>query len=155
VYSNFANKEELFLALFQAGFERELEALHATLAMSAAPPESRISDFVKLIEDEWQSEPRDLGVLFQEFWLYALRNPAARERLVDLEEQQVRSISHILQEERQRLGWEPLESPERTARLVVMLFRGISSLRILQPEAVDRDLVEAAISFVARALEGA
>ena len=52
VYSNFKNKEDLFLALFKANYDREMEALRATLDDSEVPPEARISDFVALIRDE-------------------------------------------------------------------------------------------------------
>ena len=79
VYSNFKNKEDLFLALFKANYEREMQALRTTLGDSEIPPESRISDFVSLIRDETR-RARNMGLLYQEFLLYAARNPAAREQ---------------------------------------------------------------------------
>ena len=50
------------------------------------------------------------------------------------------------------MGVEPLKSPVQTARLVEILFRGIGQLRVLQPEMVDDEFIEAAIAFVARGL---
>src|SRR5580698_9295265 len=51
VYSNFKNKEDLFLALLERYWIRESEALHGALASSDTPPESRLPDFVALIRD--------------------------------------------------------------------------------------------------------
>jgi len=43
VYSNFRNKEGLFLSLFKANYDRGMEALRATLEEpSEVPPESRL-----------------------------------------------------------------------------------------------------------------
>jgi AcrR family transcriptional regulator len=85
VYSNFKSKEDLFLALFKANYEREMQALRTTLD-SEVPPESRISDFVSLIRDETR-RTRNMGLLYQEFLLYAARNPTAREQLTQIEEE--------------------------------------------------------------------
>jgi AcrR family transcriptional regulator len=154
VYSNFKNKEDLFLALFRANYEREMQALRTTLGDSAVPPESRISDFVSLIRDETR-RARNMGLLYQEFLLYAARNPAAREQLTQIEDEGVRALAQILETERARQGIDPLESAVQMARLINVLFRGIGQLRLLQPDLADDDLVEAAIAFVARGLGAA
>jgi len=57
VYSNFKNKEDLFLALLEANQQREMDALYATLNASDVLPEARLPDFVNLIREEI----RDLG----------------------------------------------------------------------------------------------
>ena len=154
VYSNFKNKEDLFLALFKANYEREMQALRTTLGDSEVPPESRISDFVSLIRDETR-RTRNMGLLYQEFLLYAARNPAAREQLIQIEDEGVRALAQIIEAERARQGIEPLESAVQMARLIEFLFRGIGQLRILQPDLANDDLVEAAIAFVARGMGAA
>ena len=151
VYSNFKNKEDLFLALFKANYEQEMQALRATLEGSEVPPEGRISDFVSLIRDETR-RARNMGLLYQEFWLYAARNPAAREELTRIDDEGVEALAEIIEAERARQGIEPLESAVQAARLIEILFRGIGQLRVLQPDVADDELVEAAISFVARGL---
>ena len=152
VYSNFKNKEDLFLALFKANYDREMEALRATLEASEAPPETRLSDFVALIREEVRLTPESFGLLYEEFWLYAVRNPAAREQLIRLEDENVRGIAEIIEAERVREGLEALESVERVARIISLLFHGIGRLRILQPEVADDSLIETAISLIARGL---
>jgi len=152
VYSNFKNKEDLFMALFQATYDREMEALRATLESSEVPPEARLSDFVGLIRNGTREAGTNFGVLYEEFWLYAVRNPTAREQLNRLEEENVRAIAQIIESERKRRGLETLESPERAARIIAVLFHGIGLLRVLQPDVVDDALIGTAISFVARGL---
>ena len=151
VYSNFKNKEDLFLALFKAHYEREIQALRATLEESGDPPEARISDFVALIRNE-TGRAGNMGLLYQEFWLYAARNPAARDELTRIDDEGVRALADIIEAERLRQGIEPLESAVQAARLIEILFRGIGQLRVLQPDVADDELVEAAIAFVARGL---
>lgn len=152
VYSNFKNKEDLFLALFKANYDREMEALRATLTDSKAPPEARIADFVGLIRDQTRESGSTFSLLYQEFWLYAARNPEVREQLTRIDDEGARALAEILRTENERVGAEPLKSPLQTARLVEILFRGIGQLRVLQPEMVDDEFIEAAIAFVASGL---
>jgi hypothetical protein len=64
----------------------------------------------------------------------------------------VREVAEILEAEWKRQGLEPPEPAERVARIIVVLFRGIGLLRVLQPEVADDALVEAAISLISRGL---
>ncbi len=152
VYSNFKNKEDLFLALFKANYDREMDAIRTTLRNSEVPPEARISDFVALIRDQTAIGGRNLSLLYQEFSLYAARNPEVHQELRRIDDEGAQALADILQAERERVGLEPLASPLQTARIVEILFRGIGQLRVLQPEIADDKFVEAAITFVARGL---
>ena len=152
VYSNFKSKEDLFLALFRARYEQETEALRATLYASDVPSEARLSDFVALFRDQTHVARSNFGLLYQEFWLYAARNPAARKQFTQIDDEAVEALAELIAAERQRLGVEPLEDAIQTARIIEVLFRGIGLLRILQPDVADESLIEAAISFVARGL---
>jgi AcrR family transcriptional regulator len=150
VYSNFKNKEDLFLALLEDSYAREMTALRATIDGSDIPPEARIGDFVSLIGGELDRVP-NMGALYLEFHLYALRNPAARARMNELEQEDIRAIAEILEVERAQRGIEVEVSPEQTARIIVALFRGISMMRTANPEVAGEELLEAAIAFVTRA----
>jgi len=152
VYSNFKNKEDLFLALFKANYDREMDAIRGALADSEVPPEARISEFVALIRDQTTQAGRNFNLLYQEFSLYAARNSAVREELNRIDDQGAQALAEILQAERERVGLAPLASPLQTARIVELLFRGIGQLRVLQPNVADDEFVEAAIAFVARGL---
>ena len=74
-----------------------------------------------------------MGLLYQEFWLYAARNPAAREELMRIEDEGVRALAEIIEAERERQGIEPLESAVQAARLIEILFRGIGQLQSSNP----------------------
>jgi AcrR family transcriptional regulator len=151
VYSNFESKDDLFLALFKAGYEHEMARLVATLEASDVPPADRLSDFVSLIQDESHEAPTS-PLLQMEFWLYAARNAEARARLATIDDEAVAASANLLRSLREEEGLEPLEDPERVARVIEVLFRGISLLRIMQPEVVDDRLLKVAIEFVARGL---
>lgn len=151
VYSNFESKDDLFLALFKANYEHEMAELVATLDSSAVPPANRLSDFVALIQSE-SREARTSTLLYMEFWLYAARNPEARARLAAIDDEAIAATADLLRALRDSEGMEPLEDVERVARVIDTLFRGISLLRVLQPEVVDDRLLQVAVEFVAQGL---
>jgi AcrR family transcriptional regulator len=152
VYSNFKNKEDLFLALFRAQYEEETAALRATLEASDVPSEARLSDFVALFQDQTHLARSNFGLLYQEFWLYAARNPDVRKQFTQIDDEAVEALAELISAERQGLGLEPLGDAVQTARIIEVLFRGIGLLRILQPDVADESLIEAAIVFVSRGL---
>src|SRR5271166_4118931 len=100
VYSNFKNKEDLFLALFKANYDREMDALRTTLVRSDVPPQDRISDFVELMRLESDKSGSNFSLLYQEFWLYAARNPTARAELTRIEDEEVRALAEIIEAQR-------------------------------------------------------
>ena len=113
VYSNFKNKEDLFLALLESRFASELEDLKAVLAQSEVGADDRLSDFVTLVVEQPNGPARvTWGTLYEEFHLYARRNPEARARLAELDRRDVASVAEILRTERGRLNLDPATSPE-------------------------------------------
>jgi AcrR family transcriptional regulator len=148
VYSNFKNKDELFLALIEAAYRREMTALKETLEESAVPPQARLGDFVSLIRDELDQMPDNWGSLYLEFSLYAMRHPEARQRLHELEAADIAAVAELIDEERVAQGLVPTDAAVRQAQLVTALFRGISLMRALSPEDVGPDLIEEAMTFV-------
>jgi AcrR family transcriptional regulator len=151
VYSNFKNKEDLFLALLEDAYAKDTAAIKETLGASDVPPEARLGDFVQMMRGEMEEMP-NLGALYLEFHLYALRNPSARERMNELERADVRAIAEIIESERTQREIEIDDPVERTARIIVALFRGISMMRTSDPEMAGEDLLEGAIAFVSRGL---
>jgi AcrR family transcriptional regulator len=152
VYSNFKNKDDLFLALIEAAYSREMAALHDVIAGSEVPPEARLGDFVSLIRNELGAVPENWGALYLEFSLYAMRNPAARARLNELEANDIRNVAQLIEEGSARQGLEPSVGALHQARLITALFRGISLMRALDPDGVSPELLEDALTFVTRGL---
>lgn len=151
VYSNFKNKDDLFLALFKANYEREMAQLVATLEASTIPAVERLSDFVALIQEEARRSPNS-ALLYLEFWMYASRNPEARERLAAIDEEAVLSSAELLRAQREQEEMEPLDDTVGVARVIEVLFRGIGLLRVMQPDVVDDKFLNVALEFVARGL---
>ena len=159
VYSNFKNKEDLFLALLGWMYTQELDVLRETLWSSPVPSESRLADFADMVRR--QGDAGEVGgattpnwsVLYEEFHLYALRNPSARERLAALDRQDVAEVARVIEGERARQGLAPLESATDAARIVIALMRGVSMMRSLEAEvAGDDGFLPAVMEFVARGL---
>src|SRR4051794_17936580 len=77
VYSNFATKDELVLALLDQHRAAQLQKLEALDAIESS------EELRAALRDWTDQEPaaRDFGVLMIEFSLYAMRNPAAHAEL--------------------------------------------------------------------------
>jgi AcrR family transcriptional regulator len=153
VYSNFRNKEDLFLAVLGWIYDQEMDALRQTLRSSETPSESRLSDFADLVRRQGVAAGADWSVLYEEFHLYALRNAAAREKLAELDRQDIEEVARVIEEERKRLGFRPLESATDAARIVIALMRGVGMMRCLDPElANDEQFLPTVMAFMARGL---
>jgi AcrR family transcriptional regulator len=152
VYSNFKNKEDLFLALLADIQQREMDALHATIDASDVPPEDRLLDFVHLIRDEVAAVGTHWDVLFQEFILYAMRNEAAREKLAEFDVATIEKVAALIGEEQAREGVATPEPLDHVARIISALFRGISIMRAIDPDAVDEAFLESVMAFLTRGL---
>jgi AcrR family transcriptional regulator len=153
VYSNFKNKDDLFLALLENLHLREMEELHRILDSSDVPPESRLGDFVALYRTEAGQLPGNWSALYLEFCVYAMRNPGARRRLAELDDAAVDSIADIIDTERTRRGIAATGSARHMAHFIQAFSRGIGMLRAIDPDVVDEPFLEAAIEFLARGLE--
>jgi AcrR family transcriptional regulator len=151
VYSNFKSKEDLFLALLESRYEHEMDRLRATLDAAEGAPEAHLADFAALLGDQYQSGP-DWTALYQEFSLYAMRNPVARQKLADFDRADVASVASIIETERERHGIVTTEPTEHVARIVVALMRGIGTMRTIDASVVDESFLETVMAFVARAM---
>lgn len=151
VYSNFKNKEDLFLALLEWRFDQNLESLQAALDPAEGPPESHLGDFARLIGEQWEAGGVAWLMLDLEFLLYAVRNPAAREKLDAFRRRDIESVAELIREARDRDPGEFSEPPEYEARIVSALLMGLSQLRLTSPELVDEDFLEHLMNFFYRA----
>ncbi len=89
-YSNFASKEELFIALLRQETELLLGLLRQVLAEAdPEPPSGDGHDGLdRLIDRFMSSQPRDRDwvLVHTEFWLYGLRNPSFGVLMADFHE---------------------------------------------------------------------
>ena len=138
--------------MFKANYDREMDAIRASadrLRGAARSPNLRLR---RLIRDQTAQSGRNFSLLYQEFWLYAARNPEVREELTRIDDEGAQALAEILRAERERVGLEPLASPLQTARIVEICFAASANCVFSQPDVADDEFVEAAIAFVARGL---
>jgi AcrR family transcriptional regulator len=152
VYSNFKNKDDLFLALLESRSALELDALRATVADSESTGGDDLSRFVALIRNQLASAGHIWGPLYQEFSVYAMRNDEARAKLAQSEQADIDAIAELISAERKRHGFENTEPVEHIARIVVALTRGLFGMQLINPGVIDDALLETTLAFIARAL---
>jgi AcrR family transcriptional regulator len=152
VYSNFKNKDDLFIALLEARYEQEMEDLRRILDSSGGPPEAQLNDLAEHIRQQFESGGDTWAALDMEFCLYALRNPSAREKLAAFRRMDAESVAAMIAAERKRQGIESTQSPANAARIVVALMRGISVMRMIDPSTVDDSFLADLMDFFYRAM---
>src|SRR3989442_895688 len=110
VYSNFKNKEDLFLTLLDERLQREFAT--AKDALSHDPAVSELSELVSRLmwDDDWTA-------LQLEFSLYAVRNPHARAKLAALRRQAIDETEHMIRADYERRGVAPQIAPRVVATL--------------------------------------
>ena len=151
IYSNFKSKDDLFLALLESRYAQGMTSLREFLEAAEQPHQA--ADFRARVAGELDDAvTRDWGSLYQEFLVYALRNPEAKEKLADLERADVQSLAALIAAERKKHGIEDVHSVEHAARFVVALMRGLFTMRLIETAAVDDALIRAVLDFLERAL---
>ena len=151
VYSNFSGKDELFLAVLEARYERALSGLQAAVERTADRPD-RPTDWADYVSGQYTEEEEHWSVLMQEFTLYALRHPEARARLAALQRADAEAISRVIAAERRLHGIDMPEPSEDQATIVIALFRGLFEMRVIDHDAVDERVLASVMSFVTRAM---
>jgi AcrR family transcriptional regulator len=149
VYSNFASKEDLFLALSRQREQEMIEAFGAAGAASEDPAKL----FTALRDVYVASRKRDdAWALWTEFMLFSLRDPEARPKLVESNRAGHDLVVALVERQCEDDGVIPSVSPELIARMYGALFTGLWQQQALDPDAVDDDAFAAAIVFMRQAI---
>ena len=152
VYSNFASKEELFLALIQEQGESIVRAYAAF--EEAEYPDAAAQ--VAALADVYLRRDADLTkdwALLTEFNLYALRNPELRARLVEGGRAIHERVVELVRRQCQDAGVEPPLAVGDLATLYTAIFQGLWQQKALDPDSVPDDLAAQAIVFISDAIE--
>lgn len=138
VYSNFADKAELFLAVLEAREERraaEVGAIYgssenpgAFFAGLAAAEPARDAD-----ADEWL-------LLRLEFFLYAMRNESARPALRQRNRERIAALEPAIRGVLDAQGVEPPLPVEQVAQIIQALDDGMAMLHLVDPDGVRAEL---------------
>lgn len=140
VYSNFAGKDELFLAVLDAYAEHRARVL-----ADAIFDEARLEDSFRAVARSMtaadEGEPRWTPLVL-EFWAHASRRPALRAAVAERRERFFTILAGLIEELAARHGARLKIPAKEAARGSSALARGIALDRLLAPETVSADLFE-------------
>ena len=146
VYSNFANKEDLVLAVLEESFNRRMDDIVSRVDSDAPLEEqARLGGalFMAISEEE-----RWLDLLSLDFFTYAARNPEFSARLAARHRESLAAIADVIIESSTDGGW-PLPLPaEKLALVVNALGSGLSMEQLVDPEAVPDELFGEVIALI-------
>ena len=136
VYSNFAGKDELFLALMTDEVARRVDVVETALQKTADLPGALAAVGAELSRREatWQ-------LLFLEFWQRALRDPQVRQAFVasrrDLRERIAEVVARFLAEHPVHTGWDA----DSLTVVLIALSNGLAIEALPDPDAVPVGLM--------------
>jgi AcrR family transcriptional regulator len=145
VYSNFAGKEDLFLAVLDRHMEREARDYAANFAAGGdlvARARSGGDAWMKLVASEPVYFP-----LFVEAWRYALENPRFRRRFVASRRKLISTVKRMIVEGSAGAN-APLDpdAADDIAMVVFALGQGLALQKLIDPENVPDELFGAALA---------
>ena len=139
LYWHFANKDELFLAVFDehvSWFERQLrEAVGAPDAGGAAV------DWLDLA-----AKRPEQFLVFVEFWAYAVRKPKVRAAFAERLAQMREAATEALRERAEAAGKEPAIPPDLAAVVGLAVGRGIALEKLADPDSVEDEAIARLLS---------
>jgi AcrR family transcriptional regulator len=136
VYSSFASKDELFLALMAEEVQRRVDGIEA--ALQAAPD---LTAALAAVTTELSRREPTWQLLFLEFWQRAVRDPEVRGRFVasrrDLRTRITAAVARYLAGHPVATGWDA----ESLTLVVIALANGLAVEALPDPDAVPEDLL--------------
>lgn len=140
-YSNFASKDELVLALFQATTDRLLEQIAALLPDLANQPVTLLDAVLGLL-DEAAPDQRQWHLISTEFTLHALRQPEAAAALNQQRAMFRDQLTRLVEEITKASGLRMSVPPQQFVRLVIAVHEGARAQSLLEPDLVPAGSLE-------------
>lgn len=149
VYSNFASKEELFLALLDRHLAAELHSVAAQVAQGRDQGQAEGDGPRRSFADQLE-ENRTWNVLTLEFILYSLRHPSVQQELAERYRAARKELTALLEERYQAKGGFPAFPVEYLSWALIALGSGLALQAYLEPGALPPDLY---VTIVGQLLE--
>jgi AcrR family transcriptional regulator len=137
VYSNFASKDELVLALLDQHLAAQLRQVEALDAIESS---EELRAALRARTEQDVAAARDVGVLLVEFSLYAMRNPAAQAELAKRYRQLRGRLAQLITRRYARHQSAPPMPPEHLAALVLAIDAGLFLQDAAEPGALPSEL---------------
>ncbi|MEU8619515.1 TetR/AcrR family transcriptional regulator [Streptomyces sp. NPDC048623] len=152
-YSNFASKEELFLALFDEHGERIVHRLAERI--DALAPEDYTLERLAELASRVEPDERDWYLVSMEFTLHAIRDPQAAWALARHDARLRAELARGIELVVRRSGRELTVDADRFARLVVALREGGLAQSYVEPDvlppgSLERDFLTPLLESVTR-----
>jgi AcrR family transcriptional regulator len=151
VYSNFASKDDLFLALLDDRTDRQM-AILVEVMETDEPTSDRVGRARQLLhsgtffwDDAWSA-------LYLEFVVYARHRPDARAKLAAMAERSRAYVAEIIEHAYAAAGVTPEHPPRELAVLSLALFEGLGIHRIIDPVSIGDGIIDAALAVLADAM---
>jgi AcrR family transcriptional regulator len=138
VYSNFAGKDDLYLALLDAHYDGRVEA-YAEMMLDETTFEDAVSAVGRFMAESDARDPDWLPTL-AEFVAHAARDESLRRAYVRTRERFLVAIADVIRALCDRHDLTLLVPPLEAARASSMLARGYSAERRLDPDAVSSQI---------------
>ena len=152
LYANFANKDQLFMEVVAARRARtavrRAEAVAEVFDQPGDPFGALSKLFVRVADRD-----REFAPLQAEFWLYAVRHPAAMGVIATGLSDQVDALEPVVARALERFDADPDVAPREATVVMLALFSGLMRQRRLDPDAVPDDLFARALRWLFAGLQ--
>jgi AcrR family transcriptional regulator len=146
LYSNFAGKQELFMAAFERHCDQDLARVQDLLATDL-PLQEQLDTVTRRFGD-LDDAHRQWWLLSLELWLYAQRDPATRQRLAALRRKVRQTVADALQRQATRTG-RPLPVPASDlAAAMLGLWQGLMLQRLTDPDSMPPETIGTALEWL-------
>ena len=156
VYSNFKNKDDLFVAVLEHHIHGQIRDVEALLSDHPLPDSTQLDAIRRLIVPT--RDPAggafDWMALYLEFVLYALRNPEARKLLQEFRRRTQAAVERMVQQGWAMLGAHPSVSASAVAMISLAIFNGLDLERLVDPDSVPDSITEDVLTFLVGAERG-
>jgi AcrR family transcriptional regulator len=147
LYANFANKDQLFMEVVRTRrariAARRADAVAEAFGQQADPFDTLSRLFVQVADRD-----REFAPLQAEFWLYAVRHPAAMAVIAAGVGDQVDALEPVVARALERFGAADGVAPREATMVMLALFQGLARQRRLDPQAVPDDLFAQALRWL-------
>jgi len=145
VYYNFANKEDLFIALLEQWRTELIHDLAGALPRpSGAEPGGSFQDEISHVIASLKRS-REWRLLLFDFVTYAARNPAFRARFAAGRQKFKRDLGAAIAERIAAHHLQPVAPPGQLVVLVTALVNGLAIEELTEPDGIPDDLLATAL----------
>lgn len=140
VYSNFADKADLFVAVLDHRLDDQIDELAGVIGDADATAEPFVA---RLRADDWTQRNPEHGrlqwiLLYDEFRIFALRNPSARARLAVHEQRMRDEYARAAREFLEPLGLGDAFDPSTLGAMLFGLDHDLNRQELIDPDHVPK-----------------